>query len=231
VVENNFEPYCSSNSKTEKSIILSDIIGDIYAENPNTATTKFVRFNKKRGLWFEIGDAAIKQKIGQTIREMVCQRDPKKRAAKAVRRNKNYKARSMLVHSKQQKPQKKRTTRTTMVEVLYPEKQVSANKPLSYGAITLKKPPTDMVPILCYSSSHTTKSTLPARTEKRGRPLTHKPMCLADLAQSSLSKSPPQFVRSDWLDNAFADLLEEYEADYSTVFLSDVHIDTMLFSI
>jgi hypothetical protein len=104
VITNHFEAYCSSKSKAQKSVILGNIIGDIHAKNTAennsvAGETKFVRFNKKLGWWCEIGETGIKQKIGQTIREMLWQRDPVKRTMKAARRATNYKARRQLALS------------------------------------------------------------------------------------------------------------------------------------
>lgn len=105
VLSRHVEAYRKTESKVQKSLIVCNIIEDVQsrseADNKTSVDdrrkTKFVRrstSNKKPGLWYQIGDAAIKRKIGQTIREMIWRRDPVKRTTKSARRVQLYKAKS-----------------------------------------------------------------------------------------------------------------------------------------
>lgn len=134
---------------------------------------------------------------------MIWQRDPEKRAAKAIRRrNKNHKARTTRAHPKQKKLHDK-TTKTCVVE-LRPAEEKNAPS-FCLGLLTaLQKPPTNlMVPTLCHSSSHipTKKNAVGSLIEQEERPIIAQSRCLADLALSSSSfpKQTTATSRAQWL--------------------------------
>lgn len=97
LIQDNVQEYCRAPSKVAKSYILADIMDTLKSEieGAGKVTRKFVRLNKPEGLWYDIGEHATKQKVGQTIREMATLRDPEKLAAKAIKRAKSYEARKV----------------------------------------------------------------------------------------------------------------------------------------
>jgi len=92
VIEHSLERYCASTTKLDKSIIVVDVVKNMRSMNKSSGfegdsvAAKFVRFDNKSQLWYEIGDEAARQKTGQTIREILTKRDPEKRAIKAMKR-------------------------------------------------------------------------------------------------------------------------------------------------
>ena len=97
VIEANLEKYCSITSKVEKSVVVADIIDAVQSRNCNTSQpTRFVRFNKDIHMWYDIGEGATRQKVGQAICEALLQQDPKKRAINKLKRAQNYRARRQL---------------------------------------------------------------------------------------------------------------------------------------
>ena len=101
--------YLQAETKTEKTSIVSSIVDNVrwsrsnnavatmptvLDQNDNERCALFIRFDRKAAQWFEIGDEAAREKVGQTIREMLIQRDPEKRAKK--RRNRALHSQSTM---------------------------------------------------------------------------------------------------------------------------------------
>lgn len=98
--------YLQAETKTEKTSIVSAIVDKVRWSRSSCATTAattsvmptpidendtdrcalFVRFDRKKELWYDIGDEAAREKVGQTVREMLIQRDPAKRERKRRQR-------------------------------------------------------------------------------------------------------------------------------------------------
>lgn len=75
IINDNLQRYNCATSKLQKSIIVMDIVEAIMNKSG-----KFVRFDHKAQCWFELAkDAAARQKVGTTIRDM--QREPRKKRA------------------------------------------------------------------------------------------------------------------------------------------------------
>jgi hypothetical protein len=55
--------YEHARSKTEKSIIVSDIIDKL------GSASRLIRYDRKTGMYFDIGEEATREKVGQTLRE------------------------------------------------------------------------------------------------------------------------------------------------------------------
>lgn len=81
--------YEASSTKLQKSILVVELISALQSN--------FIRFDYSANLWFVLDDVATRQKIGQTIREIINQRDPKKRVAKAQRRARNREQRKLFI--------------------------------------------------------------------------------------------------------------------------------------
>mmetsp|Transcript_8057 Transcript_8057/g.13343 ORF Transcript_8057/g.13343 Transcript_8057/m.13343 type:complete len:253 (-) Transcript_8057:769-1527(-) len=82
--------YKKSTSKVSKSLLVMEIV-DIFREN--SPRGGFVRQDNKSGRWFEVGDAIAREKVGQSLREILLQQDPKKCDAKRARKASQKKAR------------------------------------------------------------------------------------------------------------------------------------------
>jgi hypothetical protein len=93
VVDNHLDRYYTATCKMEKSLIVKDILDAVSRSYSTFQPIKFIRFDTQRQLWYEIGDKATVQKVGQKLREIICLRDPQKRAINAMKRAMNYKAR------------------------------------------------------------------------------------------------------------------------------------------
>ena len=93
VVDNHLDRYYTATCKMEKSLIVKDILDAVSRSYSTFQPIKFIRFDTQRQLWYEIGDKATVQKVGQKLREIICLRDPQKRAINAMKRAINYKAR------------------------------------------------------------------------------------------------------------------------------------------
>lgn len=117
IIDTKIDQYCAARSKLEKSITVVQVVDAVRSQSgPHGKPIKFVRWDQKLHLWYEIGDDAARkskpapfafilfaqthilmtisfsckgQKVGQTIRDYLIHRDPQKRASKAKMRASN----------------------------------------------------------------------------------------------------------------------------------------------
>lgn len=87
--------YEAASSKLQKSTLVKNIIREVNSRSPPGTTTQFIRLDKHVGLWFMLNPAAVRQKVGQTLRETKTNLDPQKRNTQAEKRARNYKARQL----------------------------------------------------------------------------------------------------------------------------------------
>lgn len=85
-----FTRYKAANSKVAKSILVMEIV-DVFRENSSRGG--FVRQDSKSKRWFEVGDAIAREKVGQSLRELLLQQDPKRHSVKRSRKASLKKAR------------------------------------------------------------------------------------------------------------------------------------------
>lgn len=88
IVMNHLPLYQEAQTKLQKSMIVIKIINAM-------GRVLFVRYDNHFSRWFSLTDEAVRQKIGQTIREIMTQRDPIKKVAKAKKRARNYETRKL----------------------------------------------------------------------------------------------------------------------------------------
>mmetsp|Transcript_11520 Transcript_11520/g.19166 ORF Transcript_11520/g.19166 Transcript_11520/m.19166 type:complete len:224 (-) Transcript_11520:114-785(-) len=72
--------YQHARTKTDKSIIVSGIIEKI------GTSSHFIRYDRESDLYYDIGEEATREKIGQTLREALIQNDPEKKERKKHQR-------------------------------------------------------------------------------------------------------------------------------------------------
>ena len=75
--------YGNAHSKPERAAIVTDLVNSVRSQG-----TGFVKFDKKLGMWIEIGDRLAREKTGQQLRETLgdkyrSSQDSKRRARKA----------------------------------------------------------------------------------------------------------------------------------------------------
>ena len=75
-VDNSVMRYATALSK-QKAIIVQDVIKQVRSKSSEPA--KFIRLCHKLNCWYEITDDSVRQKVAQTLREALIQRDPEKR--------------------------------------------------------------------------------------------------------------------------------------------------------
>ena len=76
-VENSVTQYATAQSK-QRSILVKDVIKQIRSKS-SEPPVKFIRLSQQLNCWYEITDYTIRQKVAQTLREALVQRDPEKR--------------------------------------------------------------------------------------------------------------------------------------------------------
>jgi hypothetical protein len=81
-IEQTLDSYQKSDTKLRKSVIVMEIVDLVRLNSPDGGG--FVR--EIKGQWYEIGDEAAREKVGQTIRDALIQLDPEKRARKRMKR-------------------------------------------------------------------------------------------------------------------------------------------------
>lgn len=81
-IDHSLEQYQTADTKLKKSMIVMNIVDFVRLNSPGGGG--FVR--EIDGTWFEIGDEAAREKVGQTIRDALIQQDPEKRAKKRMKR-------------------------------------------------------------------------------------------------------------------------------------------------
>ena len=91
LVAHNLDVYQAAQTKLDKSAIVISIVDAVRRSSPNGGG--FVRRNNQTGLWFEIGDAMAREKVGHTIRETLVLHNPEKNKDRRVRRAFNKKRR------------------------------------------------------------------------------------------------------------------------------------------
>ena len=87
-IEMVLDKYTRAETKTEKSLIVMTLVDKIRS-NCGPSGGGFIRFDRKTNRWYEIGDEAAREKVGQTLRETMTQHDPAKRAKKRMQRAMN----------------------------------------------------------------------------------------------------------------------------------------------
>lgn len=99
-VDLNLQRYRDARNKTEKTMIVSEIVDILGSKN-----AQFVRYDNKAKLYYSIDEEATREKVGQTLREAMIQNDPEKKArkkqqreiTKAKRKERQNKAKSEFV--------------------------------------------------------------------------------------------------------------------------------------
>lgn len=82
IIDLNLDKYKGAKNKNEKSKLVMEIVEEVRQDAP----AGLIRFCDVEQLWYEIGDEAAREKVGQTLRETLIQRDPEKRAKKRIKR-------------------------------------------------------------------------------------------------------------------------------------------------
>jgi hypothetical protein len=85
-----FGKYKAANSKVAKSLLVMQIV-DIFREN--SPRGGFVKQDNKTGRWLEVGDAIAREKVGQSLRELLLQENPERYQEKRHRKASLKKAR------------------------------------------------------------------------------------------------------------------------------------------
>jgi hypothetical protein len=85
-----FSKYKVATTKVTKSLLVMQIV-DIFREN--SPRGGFVRQDNMTGRWFEVGDAIAREKVGQSLRELLLQENPEKHQEKRYRKASLKKAR------------------------------------------------------------------------------------------------------------------------------------------
>ena len=80
---NYLKQYVSAMTKTHKSAIVSNIIDNVVSAKDG----RFVRFDAKAGLYYNISEESAREKVGQMLRGALIQSDPEKKARKHIRRS------------------------------------------------------------------------------------------------------------------------------------------------
>ena len=75
-VDNSLNRYATARSK-QKAIVVEDVITQIRSKSNDSS--KFIRLCHQLNCWYEITDDTIRQKVSQTLRKALIQRDPEKR--------------------------------------------------------------------------------------------------------------------------------------------------------
>lgn len=118
-------PYNEADTKLQKSLIVMSIVETFRS---NSDEGGFVRLDRSRGTWYEIGDEAAREKVGQTIREALVQQDPEKRAKKRIKRAIS-KARKTATHIPTQLPKSFRMEETRSSEITLEDEMLAATPP------------------------------------------------------------------------------------------------------
>ena len=84
-VDDSVSLYATALSK-QKSIVVLDVIKQ--ARSKSSEPAKFIRLCLQKSCWYEITEETVRQKVAQTLREALIQRDPEKRALKNKKRAK-----------------------------------------------------------------------------------------------------------------------------------------------
>lgn len=84
MIDANVRLYEETTTKHERGTIVTGIVRHIRKNGGN-----FLRFDNQQQTWIELPEYEARQKVGQTIREVLTQRDPAKRAASLNRKATN----------------------------------------------------------------------------------------------------------------------------------------------
>lgn len=87
--------YEEAPNKTSKSVIV-DLIVAMIREHCISSGGGFVRFNAQTNRWFEIGDAMAREKVGYTLRQELCKKDPSHMEAKRRKRRNTKRQRTAV---------------------------------------------------------------------------------------------------------------------------------------
>mmetsp|Transcript_5685 Transcript_5685/g.9892 ORF Transcript_5685/g.9892 Transcript_5685/m.9892 type:complete len:257 (-) Transcript_5685:122-892(-) len=93
-VELHLPRYTQSPSRVEKSSIVASIVDIVRS----TGAVGFVKRDPDSGDWYDVGDHAAREKVGQTIRDILKQRDPVRRARKNLLRQQARAAKAKKSH-------------------------------------------------------------------------------------------------------------------------------------
>ena len=83
VIQQSIGKYAQTDTKLEKSLIVSEIIESIRAASP---TGGFVKYVKKDARWYEVGDQWAREKVGQSLRDLLHSQYKSSTKAKRIRR-------------------------------------------------------------------------------------------------------------------------------------------------
>jgi hypothetical protein len=84
LVEANLPRYISAKTRVEKGRLVAEIAHAIRSNAINGGG--FIKLDQDTGLWFEVGHVAAKEKVAQTMRELVIKTNPEKEARKLKKR-------------------------------------------------------------------------------------------------------------------------------------------------
>jgi hypothetical protein len=85
VIEKYLDRYGASKTKFEKTEIVLDVTNEVL--HSGGSLCRVVRWCRIRKLWFELPSIIFRQKVGQTMRDALVMRDPRKRAVKKEKRS------------------------------------------------------------------------------------------------------------------------------------------------
>jgi hypothetical protein len=210
LMKTSLDRYTAAATKVEKSCVIGDIIATVKSRNDGTA--KFLRFDKSTKAWYDIGDEATRQKIGQTVREIISNNDPEKRAKRALKRSKSYEARKARISNNNKQQQQLQPVPAPFKACFRTLKVSSSSNNLSRPA-----PPnrSQSVPLI-QGDGMVERSTFPRRR-------TSDSVSLADLFHAALLPPPSlePAASSEWFDAESEGPLSECGSDFSTVFDDD----------
>lgn len=87
--------YATASSRLQKSNIVKEIICELRPRFAADAPTQFIRMDTLVDRWYVLNSVEVRQKVGQTLREMKTNLDPEKRKEVAEKRARNHKARQL----------------------------------------------------------------------------------------------------------------------------------------
>jgi hypothetical protein len=91
VINHNLHRYWATRSKLEKSQVVVEILHVLRSE-----PVKFIRFDKHKQRWYTLGDEDAKRKIGQSIRDITHQLEPRTCNVNAIGHTMKFFGRKMI---------------------------------------------------------------------------------------------------------------------------------------
>lgn len=139
-IDMSLRKYSEAETKLQKSLIVMSIV-DMFRSN-SALGGGFVRQDAKSKVWYEIGDEAAREKVGQTIRETLVQQDPEKRAKKRFKRalNKARKAKQQGASSSTNRPvmplHARMQAASSVCDAVYEPLSISSDEPRQWKSAT-----------------------------------------------------------------------------------------------